>query len=205
MSTREHLPPNYGKLDVALRSIGYSLEVAVADLIDNSIDAKANNILVRLITRPDGQLDFAILDNGIGMDEKTLREAMRFGADVTDEIDRLGKFGLGLKLASLSQAREFSVLTVKDGQIAGRAWQEQGIAQGFTSTVFDRSECKELLSKVVPDHFIRSSGTVVWWSGLYRISQRHNVTDEQVSKLVRRLETILHWRSTASSPARRGG
>jgi hypothetical protein len=191
MSTRELLPPNYGKLDVALRSIGYSLEVAVADLIDNSIDAKAKNILVRLITRQDGQLDLAIQDDGIGMDEKTLREAMRFGADVTNEIDRLGKFGLGLKLASLSQAREFSVLTVKDGQVAGRAWQEQGIAEGFTSTVFDKSECRERLSKVVPDHPIRGSGTVVWWSSLYRIGQRHNVTDEQVSKLVRRLENYL--------------
>jgi hypothetical protein len=191
MSTKEPLPPNYGKLDVALRSIGYSLEVAVADLIDNSIDAKAKNVLVRLITRPDGQLDLAILDDGIGMDEKTLREAMRFGADVANEIDRLGKFGLGLKLASLSQAREFSVLSVRDGQVAGRAWQEQGIAQGFTSTVFDRIECKELLSKVVPDYPIRNSGTVVWWSSLYRIGQRHNVTDEQVSKLVRRLENHL--------------
>lgn len=191
MSTKDSLPPNYAKLDVALRSIGYSFEVAVADLIDNSIDAKATNILVRLIARADGQLDLVILDNGIGMDEVTLREAMRFGADVTEEIDRLGKFGLGLKLASLSQAREFSVLTVKDGQVSGRAWQEQGIAQGFISTVFDKSECKALLSKVIPDHAIVSSGTVVWWSSLYRISQRHNVTDEHISKLVRRLERHL--------------
>lgn len=191
MSTTEPLPPNYAKLDVALRSIGYSLEIAVADLIDNSIDAKAKNILVRLITRPDGQLDLAIVDDGIGMDEKTLREAMRFGADVTNEIDRLGKFGLGLKLASLSQAKEFSVLTVKEGRVAGRAWQEQGIAQGFASTVFDKKECEELLSQVIPDRAIRSSGTVVWWASLYRIGQRHNITDEQVSKLIRRLENYL--------------
>jgi histidine kinase/DNA gyrase B/HSP90-like ATPase len=191
MSTRETLPPNYKKLDVALRSIGYSLEVAVADLIDNCIDAKAKNVLVRLVTRPDGQLDLAILDDGTGMDERTLKEAMRFGADVTDEINRLGKFGLGLKLASLSQAREFSVLTAKDSKVSGRAWHEEGIADGFASTVYDQSECKELLSQVVPDHPLKTSGTVVWWSSLYRIGQRHNVTDEQVQKLVRRLENYL--------------
>jgi len=101
MSIEEGLPPNYGKLDVALRSIGYSFEVAVADVIDNSIDAQAKNVLVRLINTGDGHLDLAIWDDGCGMGEKTLKEAMRFGADVSQEIERLGKFGLGLKLASL--------------------------------------------------------------------------------------------------------
>ena len=101
MSIEERLPPNYGKLDVALRSIGYSFEVAVADVIDNSIDAQAKNVLVRLINTGDGHLDLAIWDDGCGMGEKTLKEAMRFGADVSQEIERLGKFGLGLKLASL--------------------------------------------------------------------------------------------------------
>ncbi len=51
MSTEERLPPNYRKLDVALRSIGYSFEVDVADIIDNSIDERATNVLVRLFTR----------------------------------------------------------------------------------------------------------------------------------------------------------
>src|SRR5438094_348817 len=45
----EQLPPNYNKLDIALRSIGYSFEAAVADIIDNSIDATATNVLVRLV------------------------------------------------------------------------------------------------------------------------------------------------------------
>ena len=101
MSIEERLPPNYGKLDVALRSIGYSFEVAVADVIDNSNDAQAKNVLVRLINTGDGHLDLATWDDGCGMGEKTLKEAMRFGADVSQEIERLGKFGLGLKLASL--------------------------------------------------------------------------------------------------------
>jgi Histidine kinase-, DNA gyrase B-, and HSP90-like ATPase len=191
VSTEERLPPNYRKLDVALRSIGYSFEVAVADIIDNSIDAKAKQILVRLLTDRNGRLGLVIWDDGIGMDENTLKEAMRFGANVTDEIGRLGKFGLGLKLASLSQAKEFHVLAVRNGNLAGRAWLEQGIADGFISTIFEKSECKELLAKVVPDHAMKPSGTVVWWSGLYRIGQHHGSSEEHVQKLVRRLENYL--------------
>jgi hypothetical protein len=63
MATSEKLPPNYPKLDVALRSIGYSFEVAVADLVDNSIDARASEVLVRLFVRKDGHLDLAIWDD----------------------------------------------------------------------------------------------------------------------------------------------
>lgn len=191
MSTEERLPPNYQKLDVALRSIGYSFEVAVADIIDNSIDEKATNVLVRLFTRKDGHLDLAIWDDGRGMNEKTLKEAMRFGADVSHDIERLGKFGLGLKLASLSQAREVRVVTAKDGNLSGRAWLEQSIATGFTCTIFDKNECKQLVSEVVPDRSFKTSATVVWWSRLYRVGQHHGSPEEHAQKLMRRLEDYL--------------
>src|SRR4051812_5574656 len=122
MSTKERLPPNYGRLDHALRSIGYSFEVAVADIVDNSIDAavvgQECEILIRLVITQKAGIDLVIRDNGSGMDEKQLREAMRFGADVSQEIERLGKFGLGLKLASLSQARALRVVSFKGGNFS---------------------------------------------------------------------------------------
>jgi hypothetical protein len=191
MGTQERLPPNYAKLDVALRSIGYTFEAAVADILDNSIDAKATRVLVRLIMKPDGFLDLAIWDDGNGMDEATLREAMRFGADVSQEIERLGKFGLGLKLASLSQAKEVSVLTAKNGRLSGRAWLEKGIASGFTSTIFDADECEKLIKQIVPDRPLKRSGTLVWWSRLYRVGQGHADPAEHAQKLMRRLENHL--------------
>jgi hypothetical protein len=191
MSTEERLRPNYRRLDVALRSIGYSFEVAVADVIDNSIDAKAKNVLVRIITKRDGDLDLAIWDDGYGMSKKTLKEAMRFGADVSQDIERLGKFGLGLKLASLSQAKEVRVLTVKENRLSGRAWLEHGIAAGFTCTVFDTSECKQLLAEVTPDRRIRPSATVVWWSRLYRVGQNDANPEEHAQKLMHRLGNYL--------------
>src|SRR5262245_7985583 len=188
MSIEEHLPPNYQKLDLALRSIGYSFEAAVADVIDNSVDAQATQVLVRLIVSRDGHLDLAIWDNGTGMNQATLKEAMRFGADVSQEIARLGKFGLGLKLASLSQAKEVRVISLAAGTVSGRAWTEHGIARGFTSTVFDRAESIQQLQLVVPEHRSAASGTLVWWSRLYRVGHHKNV-EEHAQKLMRSLRS----------------
>ena len=191
MSTEERLPPNFKKLDGALRSIGYSFEVAVADIIDNSIDAKAANILVRLLMRPEGRLDLAIWDDGDGMDAKTLKEAMRFGSDVSRDMERLGKFGLGLKLASLSQAKEVRVFSARAGKLSGRAWLEHGISSGFSSTVFDAAECKKEIAKVVPDKPLRNHGTLVSWSHLYRVGNNQKSPEEHAQKLLRRLENHL--------------
>jgi hypothetical protein len=187
MNNREHLPPNYEKLDVALRSIGYSFESAVADVVDNSIDEKANSILVRLVIRRDKPLDLVIWDDGRGMSVETLKEAMRFGADVTKEIDRLGKFGLGMKLASLSQARELKVFSLKNGRLSGRGWLEAGIRDGFSCNVFQPEDCEAALLALVPDRGWKSSGTLIWWSGLYRVGQNHSSPEEHVQRLISRL------------------
>jgi hypothetical protein len=191
MSKSEHLPPNFGRLDKALRSIGYSFEAAVADIIDNSIDAKAKNVLVRFILRKNKALDLVIWDDGKGMSSKTLKEAMRFGADVTQELDRLGKFGLGLKLASLSQAKELRVFSHTASKTSGRGWLEEGISSGFMSTILEPSECRDMLKALVPDRPWKKAGTVVWWSHLYRIGQNHSDPNEHAQKLMRRLKDYL--------------
>ncbi len=191
MSGEEKLAPNFRKLEEALRSIGYSFEAAVADVIDNSIDAEATKVWCRILTRGEGYLDLAIWDNGEGMDESTLKEAMRFGSDVSQSLDRLGKFGLGLKLASLSQAKELRVFTWQGHDIYGRAWLERGIAKGFSSTVFEKAECSRLVSEIVPDLRKGRSGTVVWWSQLYRVGHHGGRTDENAQKLMHRLEKYL--------------
>jgi hypothetical protein len=192
LTTSEKLPPNFRKLDTALRAIGYSFESAVADVIDNSVDARAREILVRIIVRRDGHLDLVIRDDGTGMSGLTLREAMRFGADVAQEVEeRLGKFGLGLKLATLSQAREIHVFTRKDGELSGRAWLESGISDGFASTIFDRKECQKLLDGIVPDQPLGTSGTLVWWSQLYRVGHHPSAPDEHAQKLLNRLKNHL--------------
>lgn len=203
MSKSEHLPPNFGRLDKAIRSIGYSFEAAVADIIDNSIDAKARNVLVRFILRKGKALDLVIWDDGGGMSPETLKEAMRFGSDVTSELDRLGKFGLGLKLASLSQAKELRVFSYSGSNTSGRAWLEEGVSSGFMSTILEPSECRDMLKRLVPDRPWEKAGTAVWWSDLYRVGQNHSDPDAHAQKLMRRLKDYLSLafhRFLSSSP-----
>ena len=108
------LVPDARNLMESTRSIGYSLPAAVADIIDNSIAAMARTVEV---WTPEGEDSFlAILDDGFGMTELELKGAMRYGCQHVDDRRRqgdLGRFGLGLKMASLSQCRSLTVLSKK--------------------------------------------------------------------------------------------
>lgn len=120
---------NYRKLEKAsaipeaapmietLRAIGYSLDTALADIIDNSITAGAKQILIRRIWRG-GQSVITIKDDGCGMNSMEIQTAMRPGAqNPLNERQKndLGRFGLGLKTASFSQCRKLTVLSKRHG------------------------------------------------------------------------------------------
>ncbi|MEU5832056.1 ATP-binding protein [Streptomyces diacarni] len=116
----EDLQPSVDLLE-SMRSIGYSLGSAIADLIDNSITAKATQIDVDLDV-VDGRY-IALLDNGLGMTSSKAREALRLAGSVGDRVaDDLGRFGLGLKTASLSQARTLTVVTKQGETITALRW-----------------------------------------------------------------------------------
>lgn len=107
-----------------MRGTGYSLETALADLIDNSIAATAGSVDLTLEWN-EGNPFVIIADDGTGMTEDRLVEAMRFGgigpATVRDSSD-LGRFGLGLKTASLSQCRRLTVASKRDGITSAFCW-----------------------------------------------------------------------------------
>jgi hypothetical protein len=108
----------------SMRSIGYSFEAAIADLIDNSISASASFIDVLFPPSADN-IHIALLDDGIGMSLDELIEAMRYGSkhkNNTREENDLGRFGLGLKSASLSQCRKLTVISKKNNQLNGFRW-----------------------------------------------------------------------------------
>src|SRR4051812_25412037 len=101
----EEVAPDAGHLVESLRDFGYTLRSALADLIDNSLTARAKNIdVVVHAGRSDAHI--AVVDDGAGMNLRTLLEAMRMGGGgpLRDRADDdLGRFGLGMKTASLSQ------------------------------------------------------------------------------------------------------
>jgi signal transduction histidine kinase len=78
------VPPNVGNFVKSLRDIGYTLEIAIADILDNSISANAKHIQIYAIEKPD--MIFCILDDGNGMAENELIEAMRLSSKSPDDV-----------------------------------------------------------------------------------------------------------------------
>ena len=118
----EIVEPSPASIVESLRAIGYSLETAIADLIDNSITAGASLIC---IDSPYNGVDtkLFLLDNGSGMNEETLKNAMKLGS-YSPALQRskkdLGRFGLGLKTASFSQNMMRTVLQSATSLIKSR-------------------------------------------------------------------------------------
>ena len=109
-TSRYEVTPSAARLTSSLRDIGYDFQTAVADLIDNSLSADAGNIVVEIEYQDDGSY-VSIADDGCGMSANALLEALRYGSRRSDSPDDLGRFGLGLKTASLSQCRRLTVVS----------------------------------------------------------------------------------------------
>ncbi len=149
------------------RAIGYSLETAVADIIDNSVSANAKNIWIERQWRG-GKSVITIKDDGKGMSGEEIIKAMRPGSQNPLESrteNDLGRFGLGLKTASFSQCRKLTVLSKKtDYAPIYWTWDLDYVAET------DKWE----LVKWIPEEFVNAlddveSGTIVIWNDLDRI------------------------------------
>jgi hypothetical protein len=124
MADYEIASPKPAALIESLRSIGYNLPTAIADIVDNSITAGARRVNVNCYWAGANSW-IAICDNGDGMSEGKLQEAMRPGSE--SPLERrsekdLGRFGLGLKTASFSQARRLTVFSRAGSCLSVREW-----------------------------------------------------------------------------------
>jgi hypothetical protein len=165
----DNVPPGATLLQ-SLRSVGYSLPTAIADIVDNSIAARAKKIKLEFEWNGDRSW-IAILDDGRGMGEDELREAMRPASrnplEVRDALD-LGRFGLGLKTASFSQCRELCVISKKKGRgLAVRTWDLDYVAEKnewrlLKALTPSAEKYAGLLEK-------QGNGTVVVWGKLDRV------------------------------------
>lgn len=186
----ERIPPNSSRMLEFLRAVGYSLEAAVADLIDNSIQANAKNVLVR-IWRSESTLErFVIVDDGDGIAPDEMRRAMQFAGGGEREPDQLGKFGMGLKLASLSQAKELTVVTRSSGAISGRRWTTEGIADDWRCDVVADADISSLLSENTDPVVVHKHGTLVEWADLDRVDPGDSV-DGAIEHIMKRLRLHL--------------
>lgn len=153
----------------SLRDLGYDLPSAIADLVDNSIAARATT--VRIDVGFEGRDSWIrIADNGTGMTSEVLKEAMRYGSqrDDYDEAD-LGKYGLGLKTASMSQCRVITVASRHgtDGRISVRRWDLDAVIHRDEWDL-ERPRLDDCRSELV-DPLKGHKGTVVLWERLDRV------------------------------------
>ncbi len=177
------IPPYAPTLMESTRSIGYSIEAAIADIIDNSIAASATRIDIDFF--PIGESYIAILDNGCGMSEETLVAAMQYGSKdplmERDEND-LGRYGLGMKTASLSQCRVLTVITKQGNNVSGAQWNLNHIkkAKSWSLIVLEPNEIQtypgyDKLSTL-------NSGTLVVWQDLDKFAIGENDIAEAFSR-----------------------
>lgn len=159
-----YLPPSAPDLLESMRAIGYSFEAALADLIDNSIAAKAKKIDVRFSVF--GEPYVAIIDDGNGMSPDELTAAMRHGStnpgQTRDELD-LGRFGLGLKTASLSQCRTLTVVSLRDGTLSARRWDLDHVKRRNNWVLLNIPDSQARALPHVNDLLAYDHGTIVFW------------------------------------------
>lgn len=192
------LPPSARSLSASLRDLGYSLETAVADIIDNSISAQATSIDIICDMSFEVPV-LAILDNGTGMDADELLAAMKHGTS-GPEVERLrtdlGRFGLGLKTASFSQCRQLTVVSAHDGKFCGAEWDLDIIKDKDEWII---SVLDDVDIKAVPFvERIGSDGTLVLWRKIDRFfeeeqkGKRDEMISESLSVLGNHLALVFH-------------
>lgn len=183
MPVFEDVTPNPEFLIKSIAEQGYSLEAALADLIDNSLSADADK--VEILTKIDSEpFVLYLADNGSGMDEETLKQAMHFPSSSPEsrrEKNDLGRFGLGMKTASFSQTRKFTVISRSIGSknFSARTWDVE-LQHEHKWKVIVNSE--EEINKLLRDYKELGSSnhqafedfepnTIIIWHGLYKFEQ----------------------------------
>jgi len=200
--------PHASALIEGLRDIGYSLETAISDIIDNSVTASARRIQIITETYSDEPY-IAIVDDGEGMTEGELVAAMRPGSQnplaTRDEPD-LGRFGLGLKSASFSQCRRLTVVSRKAGQTSAAIWDLDDIAERNEWAV-QLPEDTSLIPAV--DH-LGAAGTLVLWQKLDRLNggyshdsaKRAEAINQRIAETERHLRLVFHRFMEEAKPLR---
>lgn len=183
MATKIPLVPDAQLLE-SMRAVGYSFSTALADIIDNSISADATTI--RVVALPTDDRRISILDNGKGMNLSEAKSAMKLaGRSSTEGRHRgdLGRFGLGLKTASLSQGRILTLATRKDGVTRILRWDLDHVASTgeWDLLLLERDEVSYIHEIETLESL--QNGTLVVWERLDSFEDGDSYAEQLASKL----------------------
>lgn len=124
----------------SLEALGrnHTLQAALAELVDNSLDAAATHVLIRFVRQGGRLVRLLVVDDGVGMGDDCIDVAMTVGGARRYEEREIGRFGLGLKAASFSQARSVTVVSCTAGDAAvGRRWQLEQARNDFCCEIVE--------------------------------------------------------------------
>lgn len=155
----------------------HSLESSVADLIDNSLDAGATVIVVRLLTSNKRLVRVDVADDGSGMDDRSVTNAMVLGKRRDYEAGQLGHFGMGLKAASLGHADVLTVWSHRAGSTpVGRRLRKADFSRDFSCEVLS-SESAHRAERERNNMCGGDAGTLVTWTDLSQVFQGKSPSD----------------------------
>jgi len=188
----DHLPPEAESTFEGHRAFGYDLPTALADLVDNALTARARHVWLDFVW--DGLAStITATDDGGGMTEPELVTAMRLSSrNPREERDAhdLGRFGLGLKTASLSQAQRFTVRSFKLRRKAvTRCWDLALIAAARDWRLLKAADaaaepCLRRLAAL-------SHGSAVVWQNLDRLTSGTSTnSDRDHQHFLRRIDEV---------------
>ncbi len=193
------LRPNPARLIEGLRDTGYDFNTALADIIDNSIDAEAKKILIRVEMDAFGEVVISVADNGFGMNEEDLKNAMTYGAKSKKDKRSLGKFGLGLKTASTAFCRRLSVISrgQDDDIVRKLTWDLDHVCKEGEWEALEGKPSKEEIERLEGACGV-GAGTLVIWEKIDRLLKDY---DDPVGTPARRAlrKTVDAFRAHASS------
>lgn len=184
--------PDAARLIFGLRDTGYNVRTAAADIIDNSIAAKADKINVAIYLQEDGRKFVYFGDNGIGMDAEGIHGAMRYGAPERENPESLGKFGLGLKTASSSVCLKFTLISRKDAKqpLAKLAWDLDHVATKKKWEMLREPVTSD--ESEMFDELCGETGTLVVWEKCDRIlSKDYDAGGTKEQAAIKRLSESL--------------
>lgn len=187
----EYFAPEPIDLLESNRNLGYSIEEAIADLIDNSISA--NSSIVEIDCKWNNNEPFlAIIDNGHGMDEGTLVDSFKLGSNIPESNrseNDLGRFGMGMKTASLSQSRSFIVLSkTKNHSLEGRTLDLDFVKKNGWYLK------KENYKSIIDNYYFenKESGTILYWSNWDRAPEEEIHFNEIAKSLIQYLGVVFN-------------
>lgn len=197
MDKTYELMPNAKMLLASLRSVGYTEETAIADIVDNSISGGANKIQLYFDWE---NMRILIADNGKGMSEKELLDSMKIGSSdpgVARSSNDLGRFGMGMKTASFSLGKQLLVITKQHREINNAEWNLEYVGNEDKWEILLHSD--DVISTYIEsindkvDFGDWEEGTLVVLSMLDKLIDENNIQKSKVKfyKTIEKIKTHL--------------